>query len=241
MSETGNIGFVPNDIYQAMQERLDLWPFADMDEHESFGFAHSMASIALELYPPMTHVNQQSNIFSGQEVPDSLKPLVSRGMRFGDGPDEVLYHEELVVGFYPRGEHTYIPGHTPVFDEMIKQGLSYDEILEQFREKPELLEDMYSARTIQDNAVVARFSDQMEDFGLEFITSRSQIELAVYGQREATRRMSRYMTTYYDKPRVLTQTVASLAVLGAKHWNKPFRPSVVPLSSSAQSFLGLNS
>lgn len=217
--------------------RYDGWRFVEHTTEANFAFAYKLASAALDLFPYLAVAGSEE--FGGEEAPDSLKPLVSRVWK----PAGTIYHQDLKVRLKPRGEGEHIESYLPGFDEMINSGKTLDEIDEAYARNPELLEGMRPAVDIKDEAVVIQFEEGIRR-ALEFIVLPDRIELAVYGKPGETRAFSRYLTTYQDKPRVLAETAASLAVLGAKHCLRMNNPSsrdyyVAPSEPSRQLLDGL--
>lgn len=227
--------FEENDLFLAIQARYDRWFFAEHSDDSNFAFSHQLANTTLELFPYLGFVG--SGLFSGEEAPSSLKPLVSRI----HGSD-TLYDNDLKVALELRGEDEHIKAYLPGFDDLMKGGKTFDEIVGTYAVHPEVLEGMRPAQDIEDEAVVVKFSDEGGTRGLEFISLPDRVELSVFGYSKRTRAFSRYLTTYHDKPKVLAETAASLAVLAARHClrsNNPSSPDyLVELSEQNRKFLG---
>lgn len=228
--------FEEADLFSALQARYENWLFAEHDDSENFAFAHGMAAATLDSFPYLDLAG--SGRFTGEETPDSLKPLVSYVSDFQGGT--MLYDQSLAVRLTRRRDNTRIEAELPHLSEMLEDGKTFREIVGAYMLNSELLEGMRPAQVIKDEAIVVRFGDGLQR-GLEFISLPDRIEIGVYGEAGKTRSFSNYLVTYHDKPRVLAETTAGLAVLGAKHcqrMNNPNSPDYyVKLSESSRRFL----
>ncbi len=210
-------GFMTDEaVYRALQERFDNWRFAEHTDAENMQFTHNLCVAVTDFFEYLSYASSEE--FSAEELPESLRPLTTHYWTHSYGTvTQTIFEQGMQVNARKREEHQDIEPRIPGFNEMARSGKTFEEMLGAIAADPNIVENIIPGSVIEDPAIIVCFSKSFGLNGIEFIVKPAGITLAVYGRRGETYGSTAYVVTYHDKPRVLAETAAHLAVLGAKH------------------------
>lgn len=225
------------ELYQTLDSKLSSWDFREHTPIENVDFGYNIVSLVSDNFPFLNHAGSEE--FSAEELPGTLHPLFSQIYSPG-GKSEVVYMPNMTVRRVKRREeHTEIEPHIPGFDEMMKSGMTFDEIIETLRSDPDIVNKIVPGETIIDNAIIIILAQGYKSSGLELIVKPDHISLCVYGNVGETRDLSEFLAHYHNNPSELSRISASLAVLAAKYCLRPqhYGTAEIMLTQSDKKFL----